>query len=92
MSIMEISNTPKTSDSCACIHLSIDGMQYKLIGCSDSVVVIRGMWIYRPRASIGKSYWDVDKFLASYKKHGRVLLEYVKQLVPNLKGFSHEAQ
>lgn len=67
-------------------HVSIDGKEYMLL-CSGvmrrSVTVLVGRWI-NDRRALGKTYWKLSDFLNAYKKHGRILVEYVRKLAKNM--------
>lgn len=63
------------------INLVIDGKEYIIMVSSNkqSVTVCVGRWI-TDRRGLGKTFWDMESFVNNYKKHGKILSEYVAKV------------
>ncbi len=82
MTIQEIRISPRTKDTCAVVHISVEGREYQLYSSGTAISVVnpearirRG--IYR---SLGKCFEEVAEIGTHYKKHGKQLMEYAKRV------------
>lgn len=79
MTALVIESTKKTETSSATVRLMIDKKEYLLISGGSTVNVVCGNAF--SLRTLGKCFWDVENIETHYKKHGKVLVQFAKELM-----------